>query len=195
MHQATHQDIQALASSATRPETVLAILGQRLRDIEPFDAAEIVTRGPYGLRRFVVAAGLEDVAEPGLASLGAERFLRFDTPAHWAARSLAFVAGRQSLLAVRLDVPETTGAALLLSHSRAWSFAGAPVVRLRAIAEIALRLILALESRTTPTTAPGDDERLKAEVVRLRAHVASLEGEIVELRASGAPKRRSGKQR
>lgn len=194
MQQATHQDILALASAASRPEAVLAALGSRLRAIEPFDAAEIAARGAHGLRRFVVAPGLEDVADPALASLGAEPALRFDTKAHWAARGLPFADGRQSLLAVRLEAPGIDAAALLVSHSRAWSFAGAPLGRLRAVGETALRLILALESGG----GASDDERLKAEVARLRARVASLESEIADLNAAalgGMPTRRSGKPR
>jgi|JI6StandDraft_1071083.scaffolds.fasta_scaffold249683_1 hypothetical protein len=191
MFQSTIQDILALAETAGRPTDVLETLGARIRAFETFENAEIVAGAAGSIRRFVIAPGLEEAAPALLAILGGEKAIRIDTVPGWKTRGLAPVAGRTSLLAVRLEAPGAPVAALVLGHSRAWSFAGAPLVRLRAIGDVALRLLLG-PATAGVAAAHGDEARLLAEVARLRAHIATLEGEIAGL-GGGAAKRRSGK--
>lgn len=191
MFQSTIQDILALAESAGRPTDVLEVLGARIRAFETFENAEIVAGAAGSIRRFVIAPGLEDAAPALLTILGGEKAIRIDTVPGWKTHGLSPVPGRTSLLAVRLEAPGAPVAALVLGHSRAWSFAGAPLVRLRAIGDVALRLLLGPVTNVG-AAAPGDEARLSAEVARLRTHMATLESEIAGLKG-GAAKRRSGK--
>lgn len=191
MFQSTIQDILALADAAGRPTDLLEVLRARIQAFETFENAEIVAGAAGSIRRFVIAPGLEETAAAVLPILGGEKALRIDTVAGWKTHGLPPVAGRTSLLAVRLEAPGAPIAALVLGHSRAWSFAGAPLVRLRAIGDVALRLLLG------PVTGGGaaareDEARLAAEVARLRSHAATLESEIASLK-EGAARRRSGR--
>jgi hypothetical protein len=70
----------------------------------------------------------------------------------------------------------------VLGHRRAWSFAAAPLFRLRTLGNIALRLMVPLthESRSPTETAVPDWE-----LTRLRNRISSLESEIVSLKTAG----------
>lgn len=191
MFQSTIQDILALTEAAGRPTDLLETLRARIQAFEKFENAEIVAGAGGAIRRFVIAPGLEEAGSAILAALGDDKAVRIDTVTGWKDRGVPLVAGRTSLLAVRLEAPGAPLAALVLGHSRAWSFAGAPLVRLRAIGDVALRLLLGpVATAAAPTRE--DETRLTTEVARLRTHVATLESEIASLR-EGAAKRRSGK--
>ena len=179
MFQQTIQDVLSLAEAGPRPSDLLERLRVTLAAFERFESGEILAETPGGLLRFVIAPGLGEAGVKVLDSLGDESTYRIDTPT--------------SLLALRLDAPGTTRAAIVLGHARAWSFAAAPLSRIRTLGNLALRL---LPRSSIETAAPEDLKKLRAEVARLRAHTASLEDEIVALRADRAsPRKDSGKPR
>lgn len=178
MFQQTIQDVLGLAEAGPRPPDLLERLRATLAAFERFESGEILAETPGGLLRFVIAPGLTEAGAAVLDSLGDEPTLRIDTPA--------------SLLALRLEAPGTTRAAIVLGHKRAWSFAAAPLSRIRTLGNLALRL---LPRSTIEAAAPEDIKTLRAEVARLRAHAATLENEIVALRADRGARRDSGKPR
>ncbi len=127
MFQQTIQDVLTVAEAGPRPEDLLQRLGETLAAFERFESGEILAETPDGLLRFIIAPGVTEAAAVILDSLGDEPTFRIDTPT--------------SLLALRLEAPGTTRAAIVLGHKRAWSFAGAPLSRIRTLGNLALRLL------------------------------------------------------
>jgi len=192
MFQQIIQDILAVAEAGPRAEDVLESLGARIRAAERFECAEIVARTEQGLSIFVIAPGLGDLgarALQAIEALGDEKTLRIDHAPELRDRGLA-APGLTSLLILRLDAPGSTSAAIVLGHSRAWSFAAAPLWGLRTLTSVALRLILR-SPLPPPVRSPGPAP--DPELARLRGQVEILEEEIVKLRSERASKRRSGK--
>ena len=179
MFQQTIQDALNLAEAGPGPEDVLERVTSTIRAFERFEGAEILAETPAGLRRFVAAPGLGDLGAKILDLLGDEATLRIDTQADMSSKGLVTTSGLASLLVLRLQAPGATRAAIVLGHTRAWSFAAAPLSRIRNVGGMALRLLLrpAVES-----ASPEEVRNLRAEVARLRAHVATLENEIVAQR-------------
>jgi uncharacterized small protein (DUF1192 family) len=101
--------------------------------------------------------------------------------------------GLNSVLTLRLEAPGVEAAALVLGHTRSWSFPATPLSRVRALGNLALRLLLAGES-PTPSEQHNHSAELMGEVARLRTQIASLQAEIGDLRADKT-KKRSGKPR
>ena len=120
---------------------------------ERFEGAEILAQTERGLLRFTVAPGLEAVAPKLLAVLGDEPTLRLDTAAEFAERGLVGDPRLASLLLLRIEAPGATSALIALGHSRNWSFAASPLSRIRAIASLALRLLL---GASLPPKAPEE---------------------------------------
>jgi len=180
MFQQTIQDVLALTESSGRAEDLLACARTRIGECERFEAAVVVVRVASVVRTFTIAPGLADIGTWALGELGEEMTLRLDTTTDLQARGFPGETAITSLLILRVASSDTAGAALVLGHSRAWSFAGAPLSRLRTIGQVVLRLLVAPKSGSSP-----DDEALKLrnEVTRLRAHVATLENEVIALRA------------
>ncbi len=181
MFQQTIQDALTLAEASPGPEDLLERVGVTIRAFERFEGAEILAETLSGLRRFVAAPGLG--GELGLRILdllGDEPTLRFDTLADMNAKGLVTTSGFASLLVLRLQAPGATRAAIVLGHTRDWSFAAAPLSRIRNVGSMALRLLL---RASAPAAPPEELKRLHAEVARLRAHVTTLQNEIVALRA------------
>ena len=178
MFQQTIQDVLTLAEAGPRPLDLLERLRTTLVAFERFESGEILAETPGGLLRFVFAPGVSEAGAVILDSLGDEPTFRIDTPT--------------SLLALRLQVQGTTRAAIVLGHERAWSFAAAPLSRIRTLGNLAVRLLM-----RSPIEAPAPEEMkaLRAEVARLRTHSASLENEIVALRAERVARKDSGKPR
>lgn len=185
MFQQTIQDVLALAEASSDAVSLLERLRERIASVEPFEGGELVAHTSHGFLRFVFDPGLGEVGAKALAALGDEPTLRVDTLAELQERGLGISPGFNSLLVLRVGAPGATSAAILLSHPRAWSFAAAPLSRIRTIAGVALRLLLAGSS---PAHSSEEVRRLKEEVPRLRAHVTSLEDEIISLRADRARK-------
>lgn len=192
MFQQTIQDALTLAEAGPRPEDLLERVASAIRAFEKFECAEIVTETPTGLRRFTAAPGAGDLGAKVLDLLGDEPTLRIDTRADMDARGLVPGSGLASLLVLRLQAPGVTRAAIVLGHSRAWSFAAAPLSRIRNVGSMALRLLLRSD---VPPPPPEEVRALRAEVARLRAHVATLENEIVALRAERVTRKDSGTPR
>ncbi len=142
MFQQTIQDVLSLAEASGRPEDVLRCVHARISAFEAFESGELLAQTSDGLRRFVVAPGLGDIGPNALAALGDHETLRIDTVADMETRGLSTGPGTASLLILGIGAPGVIRAAIVLGHSRAWSFAGAPIARVRTIGEVALRLVL-----------------------------------------------------
>ncbi len=179
MFQPTIQDILILTGSGPRIEDILDSVRSRIMAFEPFEAGELLARSDRGFVRFVFAEGLGDIAPRVLEALGNEATLRIDTASDIETRGLEASPGLSSLLVLRLDVPPFDAAALVLSHRRAWSFAAAPLFRIRTLGNVALRLAAAA-AEASSARGSGPD----AEVMRLQNRVSSLEAEIIALRAN-----------
>lgn len=192
MFQQTIQDALTLAEAGPGPEDLLERVAGAIRAFETFDCAEIVAETPAGLRRFTAASGLGDVGAKAMDLLGDEPTLRIDTAADMTARGLITSPPLASLLVLRLQALGATRAAIVLGHSRAWSFAAAPLSRIRNVGSMALRLLL---RSSVPPPPPEEVRALQAEVARLRTHVVTLENEIVALRAERATRKDSGTPR
>jgi hypothetical protein len=178
MFQQTIEDVLTLAEAGPRPQDVLERLRATLSALERFESGEILAETPGGILRFVIAPGLGQEGAAILDSLGDQATFRVDTPA--------------SLLALRLEAPGATRAAIVLVHSRPWSFPAAPLSRIRTLGNLAVRLVP--RSSAAPAAA-GEVESLQAEVARLRAKTATLEDEIAALRADRGSTKGSGKPR
>jgi len=189
MFQQTIQDVLALAEAGPRPEDLLEVLRARIAAFEAFECGEIVARTEAGLLHFVVSPGLGDLGPGVLQALGTEPTLRLDTADELDERGLAG-PGLTSLLALRLESSHATAAAIVLGHRRAWSFAAAPLSRIRTLSSLALRLLLRSSRPSAPTPAP-EVLRLTTELARMRAHASSLEDEVVVLRAERAARKGS----
>ncbi len=183
MFQETIQDLLAITEAGHGAEDLCDRVRARISAFEPFDSGELLAQTEQGLRCFVLAPGLGGIGVKALAALGDEPTLRVDTAAELQERGLADGPGLASLLILRLEAPGVASAALVLGHARAWSFAATPLFRTRAIARVALRLLVR-GSRTGPT--PEDVAKLMADAARLRARISSLESEIVNLRVDRA---------
>ena len=144
-----------------------------------------------GLLHFVIAPGLTETAPKLLPVLGDQETLRMDTAAEVSERGLALSPRVSSLLLLRLEAPGAASAVIALGHSRDWSFAASPLSRIRAIASLALRLLL---RGSIPNKAP-EEARLAAEVARLKELVSTRDNELVSLRAERAARKGSGKPR
>lgn len=199
------QDVQALAEAAGRPEDLLAKLRERIASVERLDCGEILATTDLGLVRFELAPGLGEVSTAALKVLTDEPTLRFDTVAQMRDAGLIPPHGLNSILILRLEARGATSAALVLGHARAWSFPAAPLARIRTMGGVTLRLLLAqsspplaaeatLKSSPNPSASATDHASFATEVTRLRAHVATLEREIADLR-DGKATRRSDKPR
>ena len=187
MFQQTIQDLLRVAEAFPHREALLERLRSVLLEIEPFECGEIVAETERGLLHFVVAPGLGEAGPRVLAALGDQATLRLDTVEGLQQYDLVPSARVASLLVLRLEAPGAARAAIALGHSRNWSFAAAPLSRLRAISGLALRLVLpGLLAARTP-----EETRLAAEVTRLKALVSTLDDELVALRAERAARLRS----
>ena len=197
MFQQIIQDVLAIAEAGPRAEDLLERLRARIIAFETFECGELVIRTEKGVRHHVFAPGLGDLGLPALSALEGmegEKTLRLDTAAEFRERGLVPPRGLTSLLVLRVDGPGFPSAALVLGHSRAWSFAAAPLSRIRTLGGLTARLLL----REAEPAVVGDSAevaRLKDDVARLRAHALSLEAEIVRLRAERAATKRSDKPR
>jgi hypothetical protein len=177
MFQQTIQDILAITGSGPRIEDILESVRSRIVAFEPFECGELLARSDRGWARFVFAPGLGDIGARVFEELGDEVTLRIDTAADIRTRGLEASPGLASLLVLRLEASPFDAAALVLGHRRAWSFAAAPLSRIRTLGNIALRLAAAA---ATPGRGSGPD----AEVIRLQNRISSLEAEIIGLRAN-----------
>ncbi len=187
MFQETIQDVLAIADAGPRPEELLEALRARIAAFERFEGGEIVARTESGLVHFVIAPGLGTIGPKVLEAVGAELTLRIDTAADLKDRGLA-VAGLSSLLVLHIEAAGASAAALVLGHSRAWSFAAAPLARIRTLGSLTLRLLM----RSAIPPGPGPEAvKLNAENARLRNVISGLENEIVALRAERAAKKGS----
>jgi hypothetical protein len=178
--QQTLHDIFAITEAEARAESLLHRLRERILAFEPFESGEILAQTRSGLSRFVLAPGLGEAGARALSALGDEPTLRLDTAEQLQHHGLRTDAAANSLLIVHLGAPGVSAAAIVLSHTRAWSFAAAPLSRIRTLGGLALRLLL-FGSRFPPTSE--ETVRLHVEVAGLRARIASLESEIADLRA------------
>lgn len=197
MFQQIIQDVLAIAEAGPRAEDLLERLHARLIAFETFECGELVVRTESGVKHHVFAPGLGDLALPALAALEGmegEKTLRLDTAAEFRERGLTPPRGLTSLLVLRVEGPGCPSAAVVLGHSRAWSFAAAPLSRIRTLASLTLRLLLR-SGGPAAAIDPAEIARLRDEVARLRTHASSLEAEIVVLRAERAVTKRSGKPR
>ena len=191
MFQQTIQDLMALADAGGAPVPLLGCLRERIGAFERFECGELLARTEGRPIRFSLSGGLGDVGLKALDELGEQSELRVDTAADLRQRGFASDSGLASLLVVRLRAPGVPVAAIVLGHQRAWSFAAAPLSRIRTLADFTLRL---LGREAMPLAAARETVDLTTEVARLRAHIASLEAEISSLRAD-RPKTGSGKPR
>jgi|CXWL01.1.fsa_nt_gi hypothetical protein len=197
MFQQIIQDVLAIAEAGPRAEDLLERLRARIIAFETFECGELVIRTEKGVQHHVFAPGLGDLGLPALTALEGmegERTLRLDTAAEFRERGLLPPRGLTSLLVLRVEGPGFLSAALVLGHSRAWSFAAAPLSRIRTLGGLTARLLL----RTAEPAViidPVEVVRLRDEVARLRTHASSLEAEIVALRAERAATKRSDKPR
>ena len=177
MFQQTIQDVLALAEAGPREEDILACLCSVIRSTEPFDCGEIVSQTVSGLERFVLDPGLGDLGPAAMEALGDEPTLRIDTAAELKTRAPKSPSGIASILVLKLEARNVSRAVLVLGHRRSWSFAAAPLSRIRTAASVAVRLLL--QPQSAAESAPG----LITEVRRLRTKVATLEAEIAALRS------------
>lgn len=197
MFQQIIQDVLAIAEAGPRAEDLLERLRARIIAFETFECGELVVRTKNGVKHHVFAPGLGDLglhALTALEGIEGEKTLRLDTAAEFRERGLLPPRGLTSLLVLRVEAPGFLSAGLVLGHSRAWSFAAAPLSRIRTLGGLTARLLL----RTAEPAAvadPAEIARLKDDVARLRAHASSLEAEIVRLRAERAVTKRSDKPR
>ena len=192
MFQQTIQDLFAITEAGAEPSSILGRLRERITSFEKVECGEVLVATEGGLARHVFSGGLGETAVLALEALGAEPTLRFDTAAQMLQAQIQPPDGLNSLLVLRLEAPGVSTAALLLGHSRPWSFPATPLSRARALGSMALRLLLTHQAKTQ--NRDGDEtSALVAEVARLRAHSASLESEILALRDHA--KKRSGKPR
>ena len=180
MFQETIQDLLAITEAGPGAEDLCDRVRARISAFEPFDSGELLAQTEQGLSRFVLAPGLGGIGEKALAALGDEPTLRVDTAAELFERGLAAGPGLASLLILRLEAPGVASAALVLGHARAWSFAAAPLSRMRTIAGVALRLLVRGPGRGQ--ISEEEVAKLVADAARLRARISSLEAEIVSLR-------------
>lgn len=185
MFQQTIQDIFAITEAGAHAADVLSRTRDRIRACEVFEGGEIVGRTGRGLFRFVLAEGLGETGTKALGALDDFGTLRFDTRESLRERGLLSGPDHSSLLILRLDAPNVMEAALVLGHSRAWSFAAAPLFQIRTLASIALRLLTA-DDREDQTRQETTD--LRGEVARLRTQVSSLQNEVANLRTQPPPK-------
>ena len=183
MFHKTIQDLLDVAAAGPRDEDRLNALASILRSAEPFDCGEIVAHTENGLVRFVLAPGLGGAGFAAMDAMVDEVTLRLDTASELKAHKLATIKPVASVLVLRLVTPGVPAAALVLGHQRTWSFPAAPLARLRIVANVGLRLLL------QPHRGAGPGEDTAAEVARLRAHIASLEAEIVALRTERSKQR------
>jgi len=142
MFQQTIQDLLTVAEASPGPEGLLERVRTTILAFERFEGGEIVAQTDRGLLHFVIAPGLGDIGSKLLPLLGDEKTLRLDTVADFTGRGLAPVPHLASLLLLRIDAPGAAPAVVALGHSRNWSFAASPLSRIRAIASLALRLLL-----------------------------------------------------
>jgi hypothetical protein len=191
MFHQTIQDILAIAGSGPRAEDILESLRSRILAFEPFDSGELLARSERGCERFVMDQGISDIGEKVFAELENEPTWRIDTAAEIQERGFEANPGLSSLLVLRLDVPPFDSAALVLGHRRAWSFAAAPLSRIRTLGNIALRLVAPF---ARPPQVPAGLSDLDTELRTLRSRVADLEAEIIGLRTTRTT-RRSGRPR
>ncbi len=180
MFQQTIQDLLSITAAGPRAEDLLERVCATILAFERFESGELLAHTEHGSSRFLLAPGLGEVGRKALAQLGGERTLRLDTAAQLQESGLNAGSGLASLLVLRLEAPSVTSAAIVLGHSRPWSFAAAPLSRVRTIASVALRLLVC---GSAPTDNSGDDFELMAEITRLRTHVSTLKAEIMGLRA------------
>jgi hypothetical protein len=180
MFEQTIQDVLAITEAEARAESLLERVRERILAFEPFECGELVAQTKAGLSRFVLAQGLGEAGAKALVVLGDEPTLRVDTTEALQAHGLWTGPAHASLLVLRLTAPGVSQAAIVLGHARAWSFAAAPLSRIRTIGGVALRLLL-LGSRFP--AASEETVRLHLEVAGLRARLSSLESEIAGLRA------------
>ena len=142
MFQQTIQDLLTVAEAGPGPEALLERVRTTILSFERFEGGEIVAETERGLLHFTIAPGLEDLGPKLLPLLGELQTLRLDTAADLNERGLAPGPHLASLLLLRVEAPGTTSAVIALGHSRNWSFAASPLSRIRAIASLALRLLL-----------------------------------------------------
>ncbi len=180
MFHQTIQDILAITEAEARAESLLDRVRERILAFEPFEGGELLAQTKAGLSHFVLAPGLGEAGARALAALGDEPTLRVDTTEALQAQGLWAGPAHGSLLVLRLTAPGVSQAAIVLGHARAWSFAAAPLSRIRTIGGVALRLLL-LGSRFPSTSE--ETAGLHLEVTGLRARLSSLESEIAGLRA------------
>jgi len=185
MFQQTIQDLLAVAEAAPYPEEMLDRVRTTLLAFERFECGEIVAATDRGLLHFTIAPGLGEIGPQLLTLLGDQDTLRLDTAAGLNERGLAANPRLNSLLLLRLEAPGAASGLIALGHSRNWSFAGSPLSRIRAVASLALRLLL---RAALPGKSP-DETRLAAEVARLKALVSTLDDELVVLRAERAARK------
>lgn len=180
MFQQTIQDVLALAEAGAGADAILECVRERMSAFERFEGAELLARTEAGLHRFAVAPGLGNIGPAALEALGPEPMLRVDTAEDMTRLGLSDARGLPSLLVLSLPTPGVRASAIVLGHSRPWSFAGTPLSRVRTIGQVALRLLLsgAGDGETSAEVA-----RLQAEVNRLRTQVATLKSEIASLRS------------
>ena len=197
MFQQIIQDVLGIAEAGPRAEDLLERLRARIIAFETFECGELVIRTEKGVEHHVFAPGLGDLGLPALTALEGmegEKTLRLDTAAEFRERGLLPPRGLTSLLVLRVDGPGFPSAALVLGHSRAWSFAATPLSRIRALGGLTARLLLRA-AEPAMIFEPAEIAGLKDDVARLRAHASSLEAEIVRLRAERAATNRSDKPR
>jgi hypothetical protein len=179
MFQETIHDLLALAGSGPRAEDILDCLRSRIIAFETFEYGEIVARSQREYDRFVFAPGLDDIGEKILEDLGDEPTLRIDSAEQIRHCGYGDGRGLSSLLILRLEAEPFLTSALVLGHRRAWSFAAAPLFRLRTLGTAALRMLASLEE---PEGAPGRTRAAEAETTWLRKRITDLEAEIIGLR-------------
>lgn len=174
-----------MAEAAPYPEELLGRVRSTLLAFESFEGGEIVAATDRGLIHFTIAPGLGDIGQKLLPLLGDQETLRLDTAPDLAGRGLAANPRLASLLLLRIEAPGAASAAIALGHSRNWSFAGSPLSRIRAIANLALRLLL---RASAPPKSP-EETRLAAEVQHLKGLISTLDDELVALRAERAARK------
>jgi hypothetical protein len=196
MFQQTIQDILAIAESSGRAQDVLECVRTRVAAFELFEGAELVAGTDSGPRVFVVSPGLGDAGKKALKALGEEPTLRVDTVTDLQSLGLSADPALASLLVLRVPLPGSKVGAIVLGHSRAWSFAGTPLFRVRTIGQVALRLLLPVAAQDAADPHLNEElNTLRAEVNRLRTHVATLEDEIAGPKTATGSRKRPGKQR
>lgn len=185
MFQQTIQDLLAVAEAGPYPEAVLERVRTTILAFERLECGEIVAQTERGLLHFEIAPGLADLGPGLLPLLGDQETLRMDTAAELHERGLAPGPHLSSLLLLRIEAPGASPALIALGHSRNWSFPASPLSRIRAIASLALRLLL---RASLPSKSP-EETRLTAEVQRLKGMVSTLDDELVVLRAERATRK------